>query len=312
MESNDAIRLVEAVQRGDLTAEEFATLVNKENKGSVPPRNSGPGADQIVTIVPIIGALLMAAGTVLPWVTVLGLSINGFNGHLPIVTVLIVLSGSGSLVFLINASWSRLLALILSSVGLSIGGYFFIRLLIGEKGEVFGEQFRVGVSPGVGLWAIVIGGLACVGVHTWVLLKRPKAPQFRISGSSNGHGAKPDANRNAEDLTTLRNGDVTTARPDGAHSVVGPSPAERLVEEVESGEVWEEEIWQRIELPSGKVLFIFNDGTTNVEFPDGREAWIYEDATVVVEFPDGSAIEIGADCTTKRRENAEASFNILK
>ncbi|CAB4942046.1 unannotated protein [freshwater metagenome] len=176
MEADDAIRLVEAVQRGDLTADEFAILVNKENKGSVPPRNSGPGADQIVTFVAIVGALLMAAGTALPWATFFAVSINGFNGHLPIQTVLIVLSGAGSLVFLIEASWSRFLALILSSVGLSIGGYYFIRLLIGEKGEFFGEQIRLSISPGIGLWAIVIGGLACVGVHAWVLLKRPKAP----------------------------------------------------------------------------------------------------------------------------------------
>jgi len=175
---DDIERLTRAFREGHLSADEYASLVaNKaesqdttgtQSKSSQPitrkvglPHAPSPESSWIEPTA-ITAGFLVPLGVWLPWASVFGVSINGgasWQGKV------IAVSGLASLGFLIGGRFTRVTALCCSLVTLALGSYFFGTLLIGTKTEFFGEDIRVSITPGIGLWLIVAGSIASILAH---------------------------------------------------------------------------------------------------------------------------------------------------
>jgi hypothetical protein len=105
-------------------------------------------------ITMIVGGILSIVSAWLPWVTVMGTSINGFRGDFQgnpgilFVAVGVIIAVMG----LLNKKWSAIVAVLFSVVVIGLGAKYF-----GDATSA--DAKSVGATVGYGVYAMIAGGL---------------------------------------------------------------------------------------------------------------------------------------------------------
>jgi len=110
----------------------------------------------------LAGSVLVVLGALLPWASVLGMSVSGTDGDGMITLVIAVLAG----LFLFIKKIPIWIPLILGVVVCGIGGYDMYSMLSSTSGpdmaaaeELLGD---LSVSIGIGLYLTILGGLGVI------------------------------------------------------------------------------------------------------------------------------------------------------
>lgn len=196
MSSDDLERLTRAYKLGNLSDAEYALLVSRLGTGGVeevssdtltaetpiptevgairqpfaasPSKYDSDSSDRLqlgLFVARISCSILIMLGSITPWASILFLSIKGTDTRWGWVTLG---AGAISLVFLLRTQIASRIALGASVIAFITAGYFFTRMLFASHTtKIFGETIRTSIAPGVGLWLIVIGGAAAIGLHAF-------------------------------------------------------------------------------------------------------------------------------------------------
>ena len=102
----------------------------------------------------VIGAVLAIIGCFLPWVSVMGFSMNGFPGGMggnpgALIVILAVLCGVFSF---IGKKWSLITSIVLA----------LLMVLWAGKQMMDASKFGEGVSVGIGIYLILIAGIIVI------------------------------------------------------------------------------------------------------------------------------------------------------
>ncbi|MEX2274343.1 MAG: hypothetical protein WEA10_02095 [Actinomycetota bacterium] len=117
-------------------------------------------------IVMIVGAVVMAIGSVLPWATIsiqaAERSIGGLDGDGVITVICAVLVALAALVWLTGRGWGRVLGFILAIVAGGVAVYDLVNITdTASDLSVVLEGFAE-VSAGIGIWLVVAGAVIAI------------------------------------------------------------------------------------------------------------------------------------------------------
>lgn len=141
------------------------------------PRAQAPG-NPLVKVLALGGAALAAIGSFLPWATISGfveLSKNGTDGD-GVISLAGALILGGLAAWSLLGSWStgRMVGALVVAVLVTLVAIIDIVDIASRFSDVDTEALGVDVSIGIGLWIVLLGGLAAVaGCITALATARP-------------------------------------------------------------------------------------------------------------------------------------------